>query len=277
MLFYLQIFTFLFSSVCWLNLSAQSQDRRDYGAISEDITLLPTDLIGPMDTSGLDSRISNILKNYYRLNFTSFEHWTNLQSIRLEGTISYVNDTISYNVFKKKPDYCKAVFYTPGDNRFVMCYDGQEAWQLNTLKKDFTTEKMPEKESLNFIRDAAITGHLLFPIIKGKKIELLGIKEVAGKNFFELQITLPDSQVIRSFLGILDFAEYYQITLNQLSGKEEITTNTDFRIVDGIRIPFSTILTVDGVQVYQSKLSNAQINVGVMPWMFSRSSSDYVP
>ena len=248
--------------------------------------------LDPMDCTGLDYDLGSVLRNYYKQNFTSAEHWEQFQSVRFEGTLELAHGTVRFTAFKKKPDYCKVVIFASNGGRIVMAYDGTEAWQLNTMQgsgvhpdrhqpgSDWNasqTVAMPRDEALNFIRDASTGGHLLYPLLEGKQVQILGTTTVDGERCYELKITLPDGQIVRSMLDMNDYSERRQVVINNVNGDEEVTTHSDFRQIDGIRVPFSSTLTIDGEQVHQVRLHSAQTDLGVMPWMFSRSSGAYVP
>ena len=247
----------------------------------------------PMDYTGLDYGLGSVLRNYYKQNFTSAENWEQFQSIRFEGTLELAHGTVRFTAFKKKPDYCKVVIFASNGGRIVMAYDGTEAWQLNTMQgsgdhpdrhqpgSDWNASQpvatMPGDEALNFIRDASTGGHLLYPLLEGKQLQILGTTTVEGERCYELKITLPDGQIVRSMLDMKDYSERRQVVINNVNGDEEVTTHSDFRQIDGIRVPFSSTLTIDGEQVHQVRLQTVQTDLGVMPWMFSRSSGTYVP
>ena len=98
---------------------------------------------------------------------------------------------------------------------------------------------------------------------------------VVGKDrCYEIQVTLPDGQIIRSFLDISDFSELSRVTTNQVSGLEEVITNSDFRKIGSIRIPFHSILTREGAQIHVICITQAKINQGTMNWMFTRPKSN---
>lgn len=229
--------------------------------------------LDPMDTTGLDYNVANVLRNYYKNTFTRFPKWEALESIQFEGALHLPQGVVRFSAFKKKPDYIKIVILVGNGGRIVMGYDGVDAWQLNTLQLGAVPTAMPEAEALNFIRDATTGGHMLYPLVKGKTITLEGVGDVDGQRAYHLRIQLPDGQQIQSFLDMTTFAEIRQITINNVNGDEEVTTHSDFRRIDGIRIPFTSTLTIEGEQIHQSRISKAQTNKGVTPWMFARPSS----
>lgn len=233
--------------------------------------------LDPMDTTGLDRSVANILRNYYRKNFTSASNWEQIESIRFDGTIHLSHGVLRFTAFKKKPDYCKVVIYVGNGGRVVMAYDGADAWQLNTLEPDAKPVAMPEAEAINFIRDATTGGHLFYPQLEGKQITLMGTADVDGQRAYHLRIQLPDGQLVHSFLDMTSFAEVRQVATNQVSGDIEVNTHSDFREIDGVNIPFTSTLTIDGQRVHQSRMYRVQTDVGVMPWMFSRPSGADLP
>jgi hypothetical protein len=228
----------------------------------------------PMDTEGLDFGLAHILQSYYKRSFSGAKNWEQVQSLRFDGTLYLPQGSVRFTAFKKKPDLFKLIIFAANGGRIVMSYDGQDAWQLNTLKPDAQPVDMPEAEALNFIRDAFTGGHLLYPLQPGKEIELLGVTIFNDERYYELGITLPSGERIRSFLDMTSFAEVRQITLNHVTGDEEVNTYSDFRQIDGVRVPFTTTLTVNGQQMHQSKIERVQVDLGLTAWMFSRPSLD---
>lgn len=230
-----------------------------------------------MDLSDVDPKVAGILRKHYQYTYGDALTWENVESLRLEGDLHLGEQTFGYVAYMKKPDLLKVVIFLDNGGRLTFGYDGMEAWQQNTLQSSSEAVLMPEAEALNFIRDSAMGGHLLYPQLKGKQFEFVGTTSIEGDRVYELKTTLPDGQVIRSFFDMTSFAELYQITVNNVNGLEELNVQADFRKVEGLRIPFSTTLNVNGEQVHQLRTNELQVNTGVMPWVFSRSDSSNLP
>jgi DNA-binding NarL/FixJ family response regulator len=275
----LRIFRILVYSLLTLHSSLGADDPE---LIPEPEELTPyqasIERITPMDTEGLDSGLASVLRNYYQRNFISEENWALVESLRFDGILQLPQGELRFTAFKKKPDLCKIVIYARNRGRVVMSYDGKDAWQLNTAQSDnaeaVQPTDMPTDEALNFIRDATTGGHLLYPRIAGKKMELLGTTSFDGVRTYQILVTLPDGDQIRSYLDINTFAEVRQITINHVTGYEELTIHSDFRQIDGINVPFLSTLTIDGKQIHQTRIDRVQFGVGLTAWMFSRPSLD---
>lgn len=226
----------------------------------------------PMETEGLEPKLARILKNYYRRTFTNQENWEKLQSVTFEGVLHLSQGQVPFTAHKKKPDLYKVVLRNPQGERIVMGYDGEKAWQLNFGSSDRRPMPMPEAEAKNFIRDAPISGHLLDPLAPGKKIELLGIVDIDGRNCFELKVSLPDGQRIRSAIDILEYAERQQITINNVNGQEERYRYGDFRVIAGVRFPFASAMESGGELVHRVEMKEIRVNAGLIKPMFQPAS-----
>lgn len=226
----------------------------------------------PMETEGLDPRPARILTRYYEKTFTGLDNWEKLQSVIFEGVLHLPHGKVPFTAHKKKPDFYKIVLRPPRGERVIMAYDGKEAWQLNTAVSDGGPTPMPEAEAQNFIRDAPIGGHLLDPLAEGKEIEFLGIVKVDGRDCFELEVTLPDGQRIRSAIDIIEHAERRQITTNNVNGEEEQNFYSDFRVIGGVRFPFTSTMKSNGEEKHRVEMRDIRINAGLIEAMFQPSS-----
>jgi hypothetical protein len=264
------IFSILFALTAFCSvLCAQEEEALSYRQTIEKLR--------PMVHVGLDPKLGRILDNYYESNFTSAHHWDKVESIRFDGILETPEGKLRFVAFKKKPDYCKVVVYVGESARYVMGYDGEDAWLLSTTQGEGRAVDMPELEALNFIRDATTGGQLFYPQLPGKEIRLDGSVLVDGERCYLLNITLPNGDQVISALDFSSFAERQQSTVNHVSGKTEITTHSRFQMVDGIRVPFASVMAIDGEIVSKIQMIQVQTNVGAMPWMFQRPSGAHVP
>ena len=231
--------------------------------------------VDPMDVGGLGPRVSHLLREYYRLSLGGIQSWEKVESLRFEGVLRVPQGALHFVAFKKKPDYCKIVLFA-GRERIVMSYDGTDAWQLNTMESTDPVS-MPPLEALNFIRDAPTAGHLLYAALPGKKVELLGERMVGGYECYDLQVTLPDGQQVRYAIDRTDFVERQQIVVNAVSGALEVTTHGELQVVKGVSVPMMSTMETDGAFTHEVRMRSVEVNVGTMPWMFSRPAGLYIP
>jgi hypothetical protein len=255
------------------SLRAQLESPEGTAALSYREVIVGVD---PMGLEGVDQRLSRILRYYYRSSLGGPEGWGQVESFRFEGVLRMPQGALSFVAFKKKPDYCKIVLFGGKGVRIVMSYDGEDAWQLNTAESA-QPSLMPPVEALNFIRDAPVAGHLLYPSLPGKQIELIGRRAVNEHVCYDLRVTLPDGQQVTYAIDCTDFVERQLIVVNAVSGETEVTTHERIEQVEGVSVPMQSTMTVDGELVHEVRMRRVELNQGLMPWMFARPSGAYVP
>ncbi len=248
------------------------------GSSEESVELTYRDVIqrlDPMETEGLDPELARVLGSYYRDSFGGPENYAKVESMRFEGILRMPQGALHFVAFKKKPDYCKIVIEGAGGAHLVMAYDGFDAWQLVSAESPEPTE-MPPGEALNFIRDASFGGRLMYPTLPGKTIEY-STNTVENRPCYDLKVTMPDGQQLHYVVDIAERKERQQILTNAVTGDTEVISQSDFRDIEGITVPFKSVMTSNGEFVNEVRLLSVEANLGVMPWMFSRPSGDYIP
>ncbi len=226
----------------------------------------------PMDTEGLQPKLSRVLTNYYLKTFTGSENWQGIESVMFVGTLETPKGKFDFSAYKKKPNLSKVVIRSPNDRgRLVFSYDGDEAWQSNSIARDsLNISSMSPEEAKNFMRDATIGGHLLDPLLEGKQIEIAGVVEVDGKTCYEIEVILPDGQRILSAIDIVEYAEIRQVTTNQVNNAEETNYYSDFRVIEGVRFPFVSTMKTAGELVHRVEMSKILVNPGLTKSIFER-------
>lgn len=224
----------------------------------------------PQDTAGLDPELRGVLALYYQNSLGGEAHWDSVETMLIEGRVELPGgDVLFFKNYRKKPDLNKTILYLPGDYKVIQSFDGKIAWECLTFESE-DPKQMPEKQASDSIRDACFGSHLLYPLIPGKKIEYLGNPIVNEKKISLIQVTLPNSQLIKIGLN----ASGYQVseeTIQLMDGKKRKTLQYDFRKISGITVPFRTQTLIDDERVQEVRIDSVIINKGVYTWMFGRT------
>ena len=231
--------------------------------------------VGAMDVEGLPAGLARILEDYYKHSFGGEDNWATVESMRFDGTLRLPEGAVRFRALKKKPDYCQIILFGGSDARVIMSYDGSETWQIVTAAEEGPSE-MPPLEALNFIRDASFGSHLLHPKLPGKTVELLGIRKVGKQPCHDLRVTLANGQQITYAIHVVLHEEKQQIVKNAVTGDTEVITHFDSRIVHGVQIPYRSEMSINGEFVHEVKMQRVELNLGIMPWTFSRPTGAYV-
>jgi hypothetical protein len=255
----------------WLAPSAHAQEASAALSYRESIEHLK-----PMSVLGLEPKLARLLQKHYTHALGGAENWARVESIRFDGMLRLRQGKVSFTAFLKKPNYGKVVA-TIGPGQFaVNAHDGSDAWQIVPSVSPAAVSMSPS-DRLNFIRDAVVGGHLLYPTLPGKVIELVDTRRVGEHFCHDLRVTLPNGQQVHYLIDAISFEERQQVVVNASTGEREVTTYTKMQKVDGISVPFSSITTIDGEFMHEIESSTVQVNLGVMPWMFERPSGASLP
>jgi hypothetical protein len=259
-----------FSFFCLASLASSTEAAikpyRYADLLVNEETVLPD----PMDTSGLRDDLSDMLQSYYKNTFGGAENWQKVESLLIKGKLlTPEGESYEFVNYRKKPDLNKTVVYLENKHKIVTCFNGNDAWQLMTFKSE-AAESMSADESVDFIRDSWLGGHLLSPLLPGKSIEMLGSsKTIGGKLCVQIKVSLPNEQYYIISLG----AKRYQVaeeTVSTVDGSKRYVEQSDFRRVSGIITPFMSKVYSDEVLIQEQVIESVEVNKGVMPWMFKR-------
>lgn len=229
----------------------------------------------PMDLDGIPSKIADILSRYYDAAFGGSENWAKINDFRLQGSLKLPEGEVSFLAYLKKPAFYKVILFGDYSGELVMAFDGTDAWQTSPGSRQ--AQSMPSDAAADFIRDSLTGGHLLYPNLPGKRIELLGKGKVGDSLCHTLRVTLPDGQEVTYLIDARTGLERQKITTSRVTGEEEIVTHHEWkRVEDAIVITQST-MAIKGKAQYTSYIEQAAINVSLVDSMFQRPPKTAVP
>ena len=146
-------------------------------------------------------------------------------------------------------------------------FDGTTGWALNTLQGD----RQITGNQLDNMKSASFPNPLLTYKATGTTVELLPNETVAGKSLIVLKITPKVGSVSKLFLDPDTYlAVRSSATINspEMGGDvEQVSDASDYRTVDGIKIPFKTVQAA-GPQVATIVLEKVEHNVALDDAMF---------
>lgn len=157
----------------------------------------------------------------------------------------------------------------PGTMTIDQGFDGTAAYSINSLQGE---NQVSEKQADNLRNNIFPTPFLEYKQ-RGTKLEMLANEKVAGKDVIVLQITPKTGSPARMFLD----AETYlpvrlvsTINVPQAGGDIEQTTDlSDYRPVDGVKVPFR-VATTNPVQTVNISLDKVEHNIALDDAMFKK-------
>lgn len=217
------------------------------------------------EVSRLDPEIVDVLNKYYR-SLGGSESWGKIDTLLLKGLVRFPGgESLEFKNYRMKPDLNKLVLHLPNGYEIIQCFNGKEAWQWLTFEESKPI-LMTVEQSVNYIRDACLGGHLLYPQLEGKEL-LLGSGSTDSSTCQFVEVVLPNGQNIKYTLSVLGYliAEETEISYSGVTRRVEMS---DFKRISGTAIPFEGKTYIDGVLSQEVSIESVVLNKGVYSWMF---------
>jgi outer membrane lipoprotein-sorting protein len=188
-----------------------------------------------------------------------------VQSMKLTGKLSGRGMEAPFTIWSKRPNLARQETEMQGTH-MVRAFDGTKAWMM--IGPDAQEIAGPQAQST---RDQAeFDTPLLDYKTKGHTVELVGTETVGGTKAYHLKLTTKGGQVQHFFIDAETGVERQtSMTLDQDGQQMNIVTDlSDFRDVDGIKVPFSVKQTVNGTPITTLLVDKVQFNIPIDDALF---------
>lgn len=216
-----------------------------------------------------NSKLEKLLTRYYTEGLGGASVWEGVNSLRIQGTILFGDETYELLIFQRKPNLSKMIF-TNGKRVMVVGYDGEEAWDYFP---NLTTEGsvLSGSKAREFIHSAIFGNYLLFPYRSNKTLQYLGTKSEDNTICHVIRVLLDSQFQVDYYIDVRDFLES-KIINNDLKNSSTTTLmSSDFRVIDGVKIAHKIkSFNEDGAPISNMSISKVDLNLGLTPWFFKR-------
>jgi hypothetical protein len=214
----------------------------------------------------------DILKKYFE-NTGGLEKLKKLKSITIEGKVPTPQGEFPLVVYSKAPNKRKVVVNVQGKELVQVAYDGTTAWSFNPFTGATDPIKLDEEQTKE-VSSQEFQDSFIDYAKKGHVVTLEGTEEIDGVKCYKIkleknktndkddvtEIHYFDSQKYIPVMRV-DFARS-----GPMKGSEVKSYMSDYREVDGIKVPFLIDQRVGGNSVSKviiSKLSFENIEDSV--------------
>jgi len=147
-------------------------------------------------------------------------------------------------------------------------FDGTTGYQIDSMRGD---SALSASQTDN-LKNAIFPSPLLDYKERGTKIVLGGKEKLADRDVYALSITPASGPVTRLFIDAstyLPVRAIVTIDLPEVGSQEQTTDFSDYRDVDGVKVPF-VIKGSSPIQTFTITVTQVKHNVEVDPAMFSK-------
>lgn len=171
--------------------------------------------------------------------------WKSLQTLEMHGAVARDGETHEFHAYRARPNKLRKEGMYEG-KPFVKVFDGVRGYKRSG---DGEFEPIPEEHAAKMAAYAEFDDPLLDHQRRGTKVALVGVEEVPGGSAYHLEVTLAGGDVEHRYLDRTTFLDVMRrSTYKDKDGQEKtsVSTFSDWREVDGIKINFAAETEHDG-------------------------------
>lgn len=136
-----------------------------------------------------------------------------------------------------------------------------------------TLKQMPEGEDKEMAEEAEFQGELVLAQSRGHQLEYLGKVDLEGKSVHKIKLQKSESDEQFYYLNpetyLLEMISEFSEDVSW-QGVEFKTTFSDYRKVDGLVFPFTTLLYANDQLLRRFETEEIQVNIPVADWVFEK-------
>ncbi|MDN3688510.1 outer membrane lipoprotein-sorting protein [Cyclobacterium jeungdonense] len=154
----------------------------------------------------------------------------------------------------------------------IQAFDGEDAWWLFPMHTGPDPQSMPTEMAESMVK-SNIEGDFIDYAKNGHTLELLGSSEVEGTPTYEIRLTKENGEVVYYYFDKKYFVPVMQkseVETGPMKGQFFETYLSDYQEVDGIMIPYFTVVKVNGQTVQSITFQEVELNPEVDELIFSR-------
>lgn len=216
-----------------------------------------------------DPNLNQILQKHLDA-MGGLRNWSQIESIRLTGTVERDSQTVDIVIIKKRPDQIRATITIPHPSKpdeslqIIRAHDGKHAWTATRRAGDPNMIKQlitgPAADDL--LADAGVLPHLIKLWRAGEKFKLVGMDQVENQQVYVIDLKPTTGSKKQRFY--LSTASYLTVAYETHTPSDNTrTTLTNYQEARGVLLPTLSKVTADSTGDSKIQTNSIQIGVGI--------------
>ncbi len=180
-----------------------------------------------------------------------------VQTVRQTSRMSMQGVEAEVTVLGKRPNLMRQQILVQGQT-IVMAYDGAVPWMVNPLQGSSNPIILTGPQAEMVREQTAFDGPLADYKERGTKVELVGAETLDSAKVFHLKLTSKTGQVQHCYLDASTYLEIKLVSDGVGRMEQELS---DYRDVEGIKVPFRVRMIQNGVLQSEIKVDKVEFNV----------------
>lgn len=189
------------------------------------------------------------------------EKLRSVQTVKQTGRVNIQGMEAKQTVYAKRPNLLRQELNLNGQ-LVVMAFDGLTPWMINPMLGASAPIAMSGPPAAMIREQSSFDGPLIDYKTKGYTLEVAGMETVSGRQTHHLRLIDKNKQVQHVYLDAETGLEAKLVSQNEI-GQSFEQEMSDYRDIDGIKIPFSIRTSANGVQQGQILVDKVEFNVKI--------------
>ncbi len=216
--------------------------------------------------------LDQILDKHF--NAVGQENFSNVYTMKATGKLVTMGMEGPFTMVYKRPDKVRMRIEIQG-TEVIQGFDGEKAWMQNPMMGSTQPVVVSGAQAEQIKESADMDGQLWNYKEKGHKLELAGSEAVDGKEAYVLKLTKENGSVDRYFINKESYLIDQVVSSANINGMdmEVVTTLSDYREVNGYKMPHKTEQSFGGQQGNTIIFEKVEVNEPVENDIFAAPAS----
>ena len=195
------------------------------------------------------------------------KNWEKVKTLKTSGKYNYGGIEFPFTAYSKAPNHYK--FIVPLEGKYyAQAFDGEKGWKIDAFKNETAPTMLTGKVAQSMANEADVELQTAFidHKRKGYGVTLEGKDTLDGKNCTVIKLVRKDGEAEKYYFDELTHALVMKVSPSknaELQGTILNTFYSDYRDVNGIKIPFKSLSKSNDQLILEVTIEKAEVNVTI--------------
>jgi outer membrane lipoprotein-sorting protein len=195
------------------------------------------------------------------------KNWQKVKSLTTSGKYNYGGIEFPFTAYAKAPNLYK--FIVPLEGKYyAQAFDGEKGWKIDAFKNETSPTKLSGKAAQSMANEADVELEDVFIDYKRKGHTVTFEKKdiVDGKSCIVIKLVRRSGDIETYYFDEQTYALVMKVSPSkniEMQGAILNTLYSDYRNVDGIKIPLKSLSKSNDQLILEVTIEKAEINVAI--------------
>ncbi len=200
------------------------------------------------------------------------KNWSKVKTLTTTGEYNYGGIKFPFTTYARTPNLYK--FIVPFEGKYyAQAFDGTKGWKIDAFKNETTPTPLSGRAALSMANEADVELEDAFIDYsrKGHSATLVGKEIVEGRNCFHIRFVRSSGDTEEYYFDEATSAIVMRMRPSknaELQGTVLKTVYSDYRDVEGIKIPFRLESKSEDQLILEVIIQDAKVNGAIKPKEF---------